>query len=46
MMHNTPLLWGEMNGRLSKVKFNSLMILPYSVARYYIILGKNMKNTE
>ena len=46
MIYYTQVLWGEMNGRLGKAKFNSLMILRYSIASCKNILGNIYGNFE
>ena len=42
MVHYTPLIWGEMNGRIGKTNFNSLSIILDSIYISFIIIGKHM----
>ena len=42
--HQTPVIWGEMNFRLGKARFNSLRILLDYVANSSIVLGKHIQN--
>ena len=42
--HQTPVIWGEMNFRLGKARFNSLRILLDYVANSSIVIGKHIQN--